>query len=258
MAAARPVYISVAQYHDALKSGAMTSREVVEAAHRLGADGAELRRDYWRDAEREIPEARERATALGVSLIYATHATLFNADAEGDARTHKDIADAGGLGAAQFRLFPGTVPADDDEAGWRRGAATLAFALDQGVTLALENYSGTPGGTVAEIRRALDQYADLRTNVDIGNYTRHGEDVPAAIRVVGDRAVSAHLKDQTANPADAPVPLGDGAMPLGPILDALDALPQSVIYCFEFGGGADPDAAITRSIAYLRTRVGGR
>lgn len=252
----RPVFISVAQYAPALTNGTMASRKVIEAAARLGADGAELRRDYWRDPDREIPEARDCAAALGVRLTYASHATLFNADATGDAQTHRDIETTAALDASQFRLFPGPLPADDDEAGWRRGTATIALALARGVTLALENYSGTPGGRVAEIVRVLDHYPDatLATNIDVGNYARHGEDVPAAIRAVGSRAISAHLKDQTANPADAPVPLGAGVLPLPEILAALDALPQPLLYCFEFGGGSDPEAAITRSIAYLRER----
>ena len=48
--------------------------------------------------------------------------------------------------------------------------------------------------------------------------------------------------------------LGGGAMALHPILDALDALPQEMTYCFEFPGGGEPDERIRKSLAYVRER----
>ncbi|MCA1725459.1 MAG: sugar phosphate isomerase/epimerase, partial [Thermomicrobia bacterium] len=127
-------------------------------------------------------------------------------------------------------------------------------AEERGITLALENFVGTPGGTLAEIESGLAHIPALMTNVDIGNYPRHNQDVPAAIRAVGSRAISAHLKDATDDPAHGSLALGDGTLPLAAILDALDALPQRLLYIFEFGGGDNPDDRITRSIAYLKTR----
>ena len=35
---------------------------------------------------------------------------------------------------------------------------------------------------------------------------------------------------------------------------AVEALPQRLLYCFEFRGGGDPDGRITRSLEYLRGR----
>jgi hypothetical protein len=43
-------------------------------------------------------------------------------------------------------------------------------------------------------------------------------------------------------------------MALRPILDALDALPHSLIYCLEFPGGGEPDERIRNSLRYLRDR----
>ena len=92
----------------------------------------------------------------------------------------------------------------------------------------------------------------LGTNVDVGNYYQAGEDPVAAIRLLGDRIVYTQLKDSTGDPDGTW--LGGGNIPLGAVLDELDALPQSFPYCFEFGGGGEPEARIRRSLDYLRAR----
>ncbi len=94
----------------------------------------------------------------------------------------------------------------------------------------------------------------LRTNLDMGNYPNHGQDVVAAIDSLAGQIVAAHLKDKTATPSDPPTFLGAGVLPLTEILDALDQLPQRICYIFEFRGGDDPVGRIERSLAYLKQR----
>jgi sugar phosphate isomerase/epimerase len=166
---------------------------------------------------------------------------------------HQDIDAASALGAPQLRVFPGPLPADQNEAGWAAGRAVVQYAAGKGVVLALENFARTPGGTLAEIQRVLDRipHPALATNIDIGNYVLHGQDVPAAIRAVGTRAVSAHLKDQPADLSKPASHLGGGDQALDAIFAELDQLPQRIIYCFEFGGGGNPEAVIRRSLDYF-------
>ncbi|NJN83581.1 MAG: hypothetical protein HC802_15725 [Caldilineaceae bacterium] len=78
----------------------------------------------------------------------------------------------------------------------------------------------------------------------------------AAIATVGERAVYTHLKDLTDDPDDALTYLGGGQLPLAAIMDALDALPQRLFYCFEFRGGGEAEARIEKSLAYLAARAG--
>ena len=93
------------------------------------------------------------------------------------------------------------------------------------------------------IAHILDRFPPpaLQTNVDTGNYVVRGQDVVEAIHAVGDRAVYAHLKDRPDDPKGPHTYLGGGTMARRPILDALDGLPQEMIYCFEFPGGGEPD-----------------
>ena len=241
------------QFEDALKSGAMTVFDLIDVAAATGADGVELRRELWNGWESELAAARQRGDEKGLLITYATHATLFSSDA---ATLGGDIDAAAALGSPIIRFFPGQLPAHDDGAGWARGQAIADYAAQKGVVIALENYARTPGGTLAEVQTALARIPALMTNFDMGNYSLHGQEIPAAAAALADRIVSSHLKDQTGNPADAPVVLGAGVLPLDAIFDVLDSLPQRVIYCFEFRGGDDALARIEKSLAYLRKRQG--
>ena len=251
----RPVLISVMQYEDELNAGTLATRDVIDAAARLGAAGIEVRPEFWRDKAGELPEARDRIAAHSLLVTNATRNTLFGAEPDGAARLREDIDDSRALGASQLRVFSGPIPADD-EAGWAAGEALIAYAADRGIVLALENYAWMPGGRLAEMARILDrlQSAALGANIDSGNYARHGDEPVAAIRAIGARAVSAHLKDQDGAPDWTSHPLGGGALPLGAIMAELERLPQRLLYCFEFRGGGDPDGRIASSLAYLRER----
>jgi sugar phosphate isomerase/epimerase len=256
----RPVLISVVQYDEQLSSGAYDVAAAIRAARRLGADGIELRGVYWKDRQRELLQARDLVADLGLLVIYATHVTLFSADHQVSPELRQDIADARALGASLLRVFQGPAPDDDDLPGWEAGREAVRIAEAHAITLALENHARTPGCRAREIRRVLDRIVEpaLATNIDIGNYARNGEDVVAAIALVGDRAVSAHLKDQRLAPDDSGATyLGGGELPLPAILDRLDQIPGRLLYCFEFQGGDDPDDRITRSLTYLRSRQSG-
>ncbi|MGI8854387.1 MAG: sugar phosphate isomerase/epimerase family protein [Thermomicrobiales bacterium] len=251
MAGERPVLISVIQYQESVVAGTTRIVNLFDTAHRLGADGVELRPQFLKEKASELPAARERAADHGLLVTYATMGTLYGTDAS---VLRQDIDDARALGSSILRIFPGLLPAEGTDPAWETGRAIARYAEAQGVTLALENFVGTPGGTLAEIQRGLDTIPSLATNIDIGNYPHHDQDVVAAIGAVGARAVSAHLKDHGEPPGYASAALGDGILPLGGIMDALDRLPQRLLYIFEFGGGDNPDDRIARSLAYLRAR----
>jgi sugar phosphate isomerase/epimerase len=257
MASFRPILISTVQYHEPLSARQMTQAEVVTVARELGVDGVELRADYWQAQERELPAVRDLVRRLGLLVTYATTATLFGADAEAQRRLQQDIDDAAALGAALLRVFPGPAPGPDDQPGWERARAALRYAAARGVRLALENFARAPGCRVAEIKATLDRLdvPALGTNVDIGNYAINGEDLPAAVRTLGPRIVSTHLRDQVETPAGVDTTyLGGGSLPLREVLAELARLPQPVIHCFEFTGGDDPAGRIQQSLAYLRAQ----
>ena len=251
----RPILISVMQYEDELAAGTLTVADVIGKAATAEVAGLEIRPQIWRERERELPAARDLIAQHGLVVTYATTITLFSAEPADAKRLRGEIDDAQLLGASQLRVFSGPAPDDADEAGWAAGRAIVDYAAIRGVTLALENYAWMPGGTIAEQTRLLERLPGLQVNLDIANYARHGEDILTAIGLFGDRAVSAHLKDQASGPPWTSYPLGAGELRLPRIMAALEALPQRLLYCFEFRGEGDPDGRIATSVAYLRDRA---
>jgi sugar phosphate isomerase/epimerase len=255
---ARPILISVVQYQPALEAGRMTVADLIAQAQAHGVDGVELRREVWPGYKSEVTDIRRQIEAAGLLVTYATFSTLFNADESAHDQLLEDITTAQALGAPLLRVFPGATPPDEDRIGWARAEAAVAHAAQLGVQIALENFARTPGGTLAEAQQILARITSpaLRVNLDIGNYPLHGQDVVEAIHAVGDRAIYVHVKDSSGGANGAPVGLGEGVLPLGDIFDALDALPQRLLLCFEFPGGDDPDGRIRHALAVLRARRG--
>jgi sugar phosphate isomerase/epimerase len=255
----RPILLSTVQYDAELRTGQTQLGDVLRVAQRLGVDGVELRDVYWSDKSADIPTCRELAAQLGLVLTYATFARLFGDDAtNGREAVRQAIEDGVALGVGIVRVFPGPVPEDADRPAWAASERLVELAAERGIVLALENFSGSPGGRLVEIQRVLGRFTApaLGTNVDIGNYALNGQDVPAAIRALGPRIVYSHLKHnrQVEEKIEATY-LGGGDAPLDETLTLFSQLAQPVTYCFEFGGGGDPEGRIQKSLAFLRERI---
>jgi sugar phosphate isomerase/epimerase len=257
MAANRPIIMSTVQYDGELQTGQDRVSDVLRVAKRLGVDGVELRDVYWADKSAEIAACRQLRDELGLVLTYATFARLFGDEPNGREAVRQAIGDAAALGVGLVRVFPGPVPDDADLAGWAASEQLVRLAADRGITLALENFAGSPGGRLEEIERALRRFTSpsLGTNVDIGNYALNGQDVPTAIRTLGPRVVYAHLKhNRRVEDKIEATYLGGGDVPLDETMAEFDRLPQPITFCFEFGGGGDPEGRVKKSLAYLRRR----
>ena len=239
-----------------LQSGERSVWDLIDIARQTGADGVELRRETWPRLDAEVTEAARRIADARLLVTYATQATLFD-HTDSTQQLRQDIDTDATLGAPIIRFFPGPTPSADDHSAWERAQQVVDYAAANNTVIALENYARTPGGTLAEVQGALTRLAShaLRSNLDMGNYPNHGQDVVQAIHALSDKIIAAHLKDKTANPADPPAPLGTGVLPLAEILDALDQLPQPVYYIFEFRGVGDPVGGIDHSLAYLKQRA---
>lgn len=250
----RPILLSIVQYTDAMESGKITAFDLVDKAKSLGADGLELRRELWPQMAVELPAVRDRIRDLNLRVTFATHSVLF-CDPSDRNQLMADVDTAADIGSPLLRIFPGPVPEDAGDPAWNWAKQVVAHAEARGIVIALENYSGSPGGTLAEVRSVLDTLdrPSLMTNIDTGNYAGWKQDILEAIDAMASRVTYVHIKDPGVEEPGTMCP-GEGNLPLEEIFAALDALPQRIIYCFEFPGGEDPDDRIWRSLAWMRNR----
>jgi sugar phosphate isomerase/epimerase len=249
----RPIVMSIVQYTDAIESKKMTVMELVEKAGELGVDGVELRRELWGDEmNEELPAIKQRINALGLQVTFATHSVLFCEGEDYDLLL-ADVDTAAEIGSPHLRIFSGPVPNEAHDPAWEKAKAVIDRAETKGIVIALENYANAPGGTLAEVQTVLNHFPvpALKTNIDTGNYTGWKQDLIEAIDVLGNRITYVHIKDPSENGTSVP---GEGDLPLKEVFAALDALPQRIIYCFEFPGGNDPDDRIKRGLAFMNSR----
>lgn len=249
----RPIVMSIVQYSDAIESGRMSALELVERGDELGVHGVELRRELWGDGmNEELPAVRQRIKALGRQITFATHSVLFSEGEDYDLLL-ADVDTASEIRSPHLRIFSGPVPKDANDPAWEKARAVIDRAEKKGILIALENFSGEPGGTLAEIQTVLNYFpvSALKTNIDTGNYAGWNQDLLEAIDAIGDRVAYVHVKDPSKGGTSVP---GEGDLPMKEIFVALDALPQEIIYCFEFPGGSDPDDRIRRGLAFMKNR----
>ncbi|HUX88505.1 MAG TPA: sugar phosphate isomerase/epimerase family protein [Chloroflexota bacterium] len=248
----RTVIMSVQQYDVELKNDSVTWTQILDVAQRVGVAGIEFREVYWRDKTAEIPAIRAELAKRGLIATYATFETLFGDNAS--KRVREAIDDAAALGSRLLRVFAGPAASDDDRPAWDDVASVIDYAAGHGVVVALENFARTPGNRVADVQGVLGHISgsNLGTNLDIGNYAANDQDVLNAIRSLGPRIVSSHLKDVLDTPGGSTTTaLGEGRLPIAAIMTEFDRLPQPIIHCFEFAGGGESEARVQRSLAML-------
>ena len=130
-----------------------------------------------------------------------------------------------------------------------------AKAAEHGLRLGYHNHAFEWENTV-DGRPALEAFADLldpAVVLELDTYWAAvgGQEVPEAIRRLGDRVRFLHLKDGpiTKNNLEQ-LPLGEGAMPVDRIVDAATALEIPVLEFDDYDG--DIFDGIRRSIAFAR------
>lgn len=257
----RAILMSCVEYDQELKSGTTKVTDVAPVAKRLGLAGVEYREVYWHDKERELPAVREQLAALNLRGTYATFSTFFNRDDAGRARLIGDLIDANDLGSPLLRVFRGELPSGPEEKDvWDGARVAIERARGMNLTLVVENYVRSPGNHLADIVQVMDWFETpvVGTNLDVSNYVLNGQDPIEAIRALAPRIRYAHLKDVKDTPeGKVTTYLGNGNLPYGQILAALNAAGPDFPLCFEFGGEGHPEESIEKSLEYLASLNAG-
>jgi len=253
----RDILICGVQFDAELKSGSMSVLELAPIAVKYGVQGVEYREVYWKEKAKELPALREQLDRMGLERTYATFTTLFNRDHEKQKQLLQDLDDAHALGAPIMRVFRGDPPGDgpEDLPILDATRALIDRAAGYGMQLALENHIGSLGSHMNDVKGAIERLNSpaIGANIDTSNYVLNHQNPVDAVHLLAPWIIYTHLKDarETAEGLKATY-LGNGIIPIGEIVAALDATGRSFPLTFEFGGEGDPEGAIAKSLAYLQ------
>lgn len=177
---------------------------------------------------------------------------------------------AADLGHPRMRIVIAHPHLREPGDGWaqaRQAVQALARLADEarraGVVLAIENHADVTAEQLAWILDEVDSPA-LGACIDTANAVRVGDDAVAAATVLAPWALVAHVKDIAADawhPSSGPtsVPLGEGSIPVGRVLDAISEVVDDCWFLVELGhvgpDQLDERAMVARDVAWLRNRL---
>lgn len=277
--------VSMWSYVRPWQAGELDIPGFVAEAKRAGAEGVELLDFFYRDPDRDRPEAIDALASAG--LPCATF-SVSNNFAQADPAVREQQADrirfgvdeALAYGAKVVRVFAGDVreggPGLEEATAWIvEGLAHAAdYARDRGVRLALENH-GKLAGRSDQVRAIVDAVRQkcghdaLGANPDTGNFVLVKQASHEALADVAGIAAMVHFKDFAPVPTDyagfayealdgtkfAGTAVGEGAVDLRACVAALKAGGFDGWMNVEYEGEESPFAAVPRSIANARSML---
>lgn len=275
--------LSVSMYScvRAAQAGQLDLLGFVDYAAARGVAGVELLDMFWSDAERELPQVKQRLADAGLEVaVYSISNNFIQPEAEarvrelGDLKRGVDLALE--LGVDLLRVFSGSarddVSQEQGEAWILEGlSAGAAYAESRGVILALENH-GRFAGRSEQVRAIIEQVGSpaLRVNFDTGNFLPVGQDPVEAARELAAWTALVHLKDMRLAGADeaghvfeAPDGrkltgsiIGEGLVDLATVRAVMDGAGYAGWWSLEYEGSEDAlNVGVPRSLAAARSML---
>jgi sugar phosphate isomerase/epimerase len=236
--------------------------DFVNLAADMALDGVELTSYYFpADVTSEyLHRIKQHAFLAGLDVSGTSVGNDFCV-AEGEPRRKQMelvrtwVDRAAELDAPVIRIFAGNVPKGDDQGQAVDRAiegirASLPYAAERGVTLALENHGGitaTPG-QILKLVKAIDA-PNFGVNLDTGNF--RGADPYAELAELAPYAVNVQVKTEIGRQGKPKEP-ADLARVIGILREAR----YSGYVVLEYEAEEDPMKAIPRHIKTLRGLIG--
>jgi sugar phosphate isomerase/epimerase len=171
------------------------------------------------------------------------------------ANTRLWVEHAAAIGAPVIRIFAGNVPKgakEEDAFAWAVEGirASLPYAAERGVVLALENHGGITATTAQLLKlvEAVDA-PNFGVNLDTGNF--HGEDPYAEIAEIAPYAVNVQVKTEILRKGASAKEEAD----LRRIIATLHRAHYSGYVVLEYEAEEDPLTAIPRYARKLRDLI---
>lgn len=227
--------------------------DLVQRTADLGADGIEVRREYFTDLPRETAAVGQAARQLGLIVNYSVPDEVFLDDGTLNPKLPTYFAEGQAMGISKIKFNTGHF----DRFTGDLAAGLAQLPLDQ-IEMNVENDQTPVSGTVSAIRTFLDAvHAQTSANLgyvyDLGNWAFTHGDAVAAAKALAPYTHYIHLKN-TADHAGTLVTTDDLDTGLYDWRALLTNLPHDVQFALEYPMATDDQ--IRQQIQLFRAGVG--
>lgn len=240
-------------FETAVKTGTGQA-ELVDRVASLGADGIEVRREYFKDPAMEMPEVGRRAKKQGLIVNYSVPDDVFLASGERNPKLEQYFQEAMVMGGSKIKFNTGHF---DHFRGDLRDAFE-GLPLET-IELNVENDQTAVSGNVAPIKRFLSSahqagLTQLGYVYDLGNWAFTHNDARQSARELAPYTRYIHLKN-TIDDHGTLVTSADLNTGIYNWQEILDNLPTRVPIALEFPMSSD--SQIKAQMNLLRARMEG-
>lgn len=177
-------------FADRVANGALQSELLQEIAD-LGFSQVEIRREYFKDLEEEMPVIQREAERLNLKLFYSVPDEVY-VDGQINSKIPKYLDEAKKMGVTHVKWNIGTFNGDLQE-------DKLKTLIDQGIAISIENDQTQTSGTIKAINtfmKAINEAdLDLGYVYDLGNWRFVGENEIEAAELLKEYVRYIHVKD---------------------------------------------------------------
>lgn len=213
-------------FAEKVEKGALQAELIQEAAH-LGFANVEIRREYFKDLEKEMPVIKKIAEELKITLFYSVPEEVF---IEGKLNSQLSVylEEAKAMGVKHIKWNIGDFQ--------ELPVAELKALTEQEVAINIENDQTQTSGTIQAIAKFMEAVTKNQLNIgyvyDLGNWRFVGEDEVEAAEKLKDYVRYIHIKDVTyIDEKPAAMDLGTGVIDWQKVLTIL---PKDVPVAIEY------------------------
>ncbi len=228
--------------------------DLVDRVAQLGADGIEVRREYFEDLAAELPAVGERAKANHLIVNYSVPDEVFTDDGEVNPKLKDYFAEGQTMGISKIKFNTGHF----DRFSGDLKAAFGDLPLDE-IEMNVENDQTPVSGTVAAIETFLKAahqagLTQLGYVYDLGNWAFTHGDAVASAKALAPYTHYIHLKNTIDHNGELETSddLNTGIYDWKAIISDL---PGNVQYALEYPMATDQQ--ISNQVSMFRTEVGG-
>ncbi|KRK13110.1 sugar phosphate isomerase epimerase [Lacticaseibacillus zeae DSM 20178 = KCTC 3804] len=205
--------------------------DLVSELVNLGFSTIEVRREYFRDISRELPQVTELAKNHSLTLFYSVPDEIFVAEGQVNPKLQGYLDEAKAMGMTKIKWNIGDFAEFSGDL-----ASALLPLTQQGIEINIENDQTTTSGRLQPVLTFLQAVTAANIPIgyvyDLGNWPFVGEDPLKAATALRQYTRYIHVKDDlTGGEKPVTVPLDQGDLPWR---DILAILPDTVPIALEY------------------------